>query len=206
MSYVDDQLLPSERVQYRAHLHKLIYLWPGLFAAGMTGLAIWAFSANNMWAGLLSIAAGFVPLLVAHIKYTSSEFAVTDKRVIIKVGWIRRRTLETMLAKVEGIGVEQGFAARMLGFGTITVTGTGGTKEPFSNIARPLEFRRQVQAQVSATDGARSAVATTASPSAAGPSDVIKREERDCPYCAERILARAKVCKHCGRDVEPISS
>ncbi len=28
-----------------------------------------------------------------------------------------------------------------------------------------------------------------------------KRSERECPYCAERILATAKVCKHCGRDV-----
>src|SRR5665213_1183065 len=27
------------------------------------------------------------------------------------------------------------------------------------------------------------------------------REERECPHCAEMILARAKVCKHCGREV-----
>jgi len=27
------------------------------------------------------------------------------------------------------------------------------------------------------------------------------RQERDCPFCAERILARAKICKHCGRDM-----
>jgi len=27
------------------------------------------------------------------------------------------------------------------------------------------------------------------------------RVERDCPHCAERILAKATVCKHCGRDV-----
>jgi DNA-directed RNA polymerase subunit RPC12/RpoP len=32
------------------------------------------------------------------------------------------------------------------------------------------------------------------------------RDERDCPYCAERILAKAKVCKHCGREVEPMVS
>ncbi len=31
-----------------------------------------------------------------------------------------------------------------------------------------------------------------------------QREERDCPFCAERILAKARVCKHCGRDVEPL--
>jgi formylglycine-generating enzyme required for sulfatase activity/DNA-directed RNA polymerase subunit RPC12/RpoP len=30
------------------------------------------------------------------------------------------------------------------------------------------------------------------------------REERECPYCAERILKKAHVCKHCGRDVEPM--
>ena len=29
---------------------------------------------------------------------------------------------------------------------------------------------------------------------------------RECPYCAETILAKAKVCKHCGRDVEPIAT
>jgi len=30
------------------------------------------------------------------------------------------------------------------------------------------------------------------------------RVERECPHCAERILARARVCKHCGRDVVPV--
>ena len=34
-------------------------------------------------------------------------------------------------------------------------------------------------------------------------SEEPKRVERECPFCAELILARAKVCKHCGRDVEP---
>ena len=32
------------------------------------------------------------------------------------------------------------------------------------------------------------------------------REERECPYCAERILKKARVCKHCGRDVEPLAA
>lgn len=27
------------------------------------------------------------------------------------------------------------------------------------------------------------------------------RDERECPFCAEPILARAVICKHCGRDV-----
>jgi hypothetical protein len=32
------------------------------------------------------------------------------------------------------------------------------------------------------------------------------REERECPYCAEQILKKARVCKHCGRDVVPLIS
>lgn len=32
------------------------------------------------------------------------------------------------------------------------------------------------------------------------------RDERECPYCAERILKKARVCKHCGRDVEPLTA
>ena len=32
----------------------------------------------------------------------------------------------------------------------------------------------------------------------------VHRDERECPHCAEQILSKAKVCKHCGRDVEPI--
>ena len=32
------------------------------------------------------------------------------------------------------------------------------------------------------------------------------REERECPYCAEMILKKARVCKHCGREVEPLAA
>jgi uncharacterized membrane protein YdbT with pleckstrin-like domain len=204
MSYIDDQLLPGEQVKYEAHLHKIIYALPGLLAVVMTLLALLTgLAADLPWLGVVLFVTGILPLVWTHITYTTSEFAVTDKRVIIKVGWIRRRTLETMLAKVEAIGVDQGIFGRMLGFGTITVTGTGGTREAFPNIGRPLEFRRQVQGQVSDADAAHRtapAAAASAAPSAPQPA----REERDCPYCAERILARARVCKHCGRDVEPL--
>src|SRR5258706_11991105 len=80
----------------------------------------------------------------------SSEFAVTNKRVLIKVGFIRRHSLELLLQKVEGIGVDQGIWGRAVDYGTIMVTGTGGTNEPFKNIAAPLEVRKQVQSRVTA--------------------------------------------------------
>jgi hypothetical protein len=43
-----------------------------------------------------------------------------------------------MLDKVESIGVDQGMLGRMFDYGTIVVSGSGGTKEGFPNIAAPM--------------------------------------------------------------------
>ena len=49
------------------------------------------------------------------------------------------------IAKVESVNVDQGIIGRILGYGTITVIGTGGTREPFHYISRPLDFRKAFQ-------------------------------------------------------------
>ena len=123
--------------------------------------------------------------------FVTSVFVVTDQRVLIKVGWIQRRSLETLLAKIEGIVVEQGLGGRLFGYGNIIVTGTGGTHERFDMIADPMQFRKHVQEQIASGQRMR------------GPAEALPpmRDERDCPYCAERILVKANVCKHCGREV-----
>jgi len=40
-------------------------------------------------------------------------------------------------------------------------------------------------------------------PTESRPAEI--REERECPYCAEKILVKAKICKHCGRDVGTVT-
>ena len=202
MSYVDSQLLPDETVRYRARLHRGIFTTPSVFGVLTLAALVGAIAAGHWWWLLVAVAAiiGAFTFGRAWVTYKTSEFAVTDKRVVIKVGWIRRRTLETMLSKVEGIGVDQSLTGRALGYGSIEVTGTGGTREEFTRIADPLEFRRQVQAAISAADEARAAVSTPSAGYLAG-----DRQERECPYCAERILVKAKVCRFCGRDVSAVA-
>lgn len=147
-------------------------------------------------AGLAGI--GLLLAIGPAIRYITSEFAVTDKRVLGKVGFIERESDETLLSKIEAIAVDQGVLGRVLGFGTVTITGTGGTQEVFSGIAEPLEFRRQIQSQIIAQEDRRGTQFQ-----AGGSDPRSPRVERECPYCAEPILARARVCKHCGRDVVP---
>jgi uncharacterized membrane protein YdbT with pleckstrin-like domain len=151
MGYVEDNLMPGEEVTYRAHLHWVIYLRAILIA--LPGLALVAAGLSRpdfnvlAYLGAAVLLVGALVWFVAWVKSRSSEFAVTNKRVIIKVGLIRRDTLELLLSKVESIGVDQTVTGRIVGYGSIVVVGTGGTRETFRNIARPLDFRKNVQAR-----------------------------------------------------------
>ncbi len=158
MSYVESNLIPGEKVLYKTRLHWVVLLGPivaGVFF-GLPGLVLLigslfkrtGQSSGMAGGGLLFIIIATVCVLLGFLGRNATEMAVTNKRVIIKTGLLRRRTFELLLSKVESIGVDEGLLGRMLGYGTVVVRGTGGTPEPFSRVGHPLEFRRQVQQQV----------------------------------------------------------
>jgi uncharacterized membrane protein YdbT with pleckstrin-like domain len=142
MSYVDNSLIPDEQVAFRTRLHLIIFLPPIL----LLGISMVLFAYGIPLGAEAVLVVAILWGLAKYVDYASSEFAVTNKRVIIKVGILRRRTVEMLNTKVEAIAVNQGLIGRILGYGNIVVTGTGGTNEPFNGISSPLEFRRAVQA------------------------------------------------------------
>jgi hypothetical protein len=76
--------------------------------------------------------------------------------------------------------------------------------------AHDARLSAMAQVHLAAARKKKAAEAASASRAAAAqavetPSVTPLREERDCPFCAEPILKRAKVCKHCGRDVSPLA-
>jgi hypothetical protein len=60
--------------------------------------------------------------------------------------------------------------------------------------------KKAAEAAAAATGAAESSPVLATSPSVSA-----TRDERECPFCAERILKKAKVCKHCRRDVVPLA-
>ncbi len=144
MGYIESNLLPDERVVYKATLHWIIYRKCFFFV--FIGIALlWVKPAL----GGIVILIGLLFGIPAFIDYLTSELGVTTKRVIIKTGLLRRRTLELLLQQVEAIAVDQSVPGRILGYGTLTLTGTGGVREVFHNVSSPLEFRRRIQSRVS---------------------------------------------------------
>lgn len=171
MAYVNDNLISGERVAYRGRLHWLILLWPIIVAVGFAGLGLFIIiKANETEANVrlflqlgaaVMIIGGVIPLISALIRRSSAEYAVTNKRIILKEGTVRRRTAEMFLTKVESVGVDQTLGGRVFDYGSIILRGTGGSSEPFHLVARPLEFRRQVQEQISRINDLEGATGTS---------------------------------------------
>jgi uncharacterized membrane protein YdbT with pleckstrin-like domain len=193
MTSLDRQLLAGEQVVHRARPHWVMFAAPLMLAAAgvALGAALQLAEGDYWYAGAAVVGLALLFAVGPALRFATSEFVVTDKRVLARMGILDRHSAETLLTKIEAIGVEQDFTGRLLGYGTITITGTGGTRETIERIAAPLEFRRQVQSQIVALEERR------------GSGMGAERVERECPFCAEPILARARVCKHCGRDVQP---
>jgi uncharacterized membrane protein YdbT with pleckstrin-like domain len=124
-SYVEGALIQDEKIVHIGHISKWS-LWH-LIALGIL---------------LLPVVIGLFFLVQAYIRYKTTELAITTKRVIVKVGFIRRSTVEININKVESIQVDQSLLGRVFDFGTLVISGAGTAQAPLHGIAEPLAFRK----------------------------------------------------------------
>ena len=127
MSYVKKSLAEGETIRSVASYHWSYHLfaWISLFLLGVLLIGVYIFARILIW-------------------MKTTEVAVTDRRIIIKRGWLRRSTEELSLASVEEINLRQNFWGRLLNFGELTISGTGAGDLQTPTIARPVEFRRAI--------------------------------------------------------------
>ena len=138
-SYVEAALVKDEKIVHVGHI-SLWSMWH-LIAVGLVLLPAF---------GL-----GLIVWIVAWVRYKSTELAITTKRVIVKVGFIRRSTVEININKVESIQVDHAILGRLFNFGTLVIAGAGTPQAPVAGISAPMEFRKAfIEAQERARSGA----------------------------------------------------
>lgn len=156
MRYIHKTLLDDEQIIYMTHPHWIVYvpsvscmlvtLLIAFFGYRLPGMHLVIAGFSFYWVLLAGLCIfSLVAWLKAFILHRCSEFGVTNKRVLIKMGWIRRDALEIFLDKIEAIHVDQTVTGRLLGYGALVVVGTGGSKDPYPNVPKPLHFRKIVQ-------------------------------------------------------------
>jgi Bacterial PH domain len=169
VSYIEKTLVPGETVVYQTRLHWVVMLWHIVISVILLevpalALLFYAFRHEQQLepralhlmqgGGIALLLISGIVIAVGAIRRNATEMAVTNRRVVVKTGLVTRKTIEMLLNKIESIEVNESGMGRVLGYGSITLIGTGGTSEPFQLMAKPLEFRNQVQQQIEGRSGA----------------------------------------------------
>lgn len=146
-SYVQQNLTSNEEIIHQCKISKW-YLFPHIFFGffflifgGLFGI-LPDIDQEDQATIKGMYGCGLFLLVWALMYYLTTELAVTNKRIISKTGFIRRKTVEINIAKLESIMVDQGILARIFKFGSVTASGTGGSIAPMKGIYNPLDFRK----------------------------------------------------------------
>lgn len=152
--YIDEILQPGEKVLYSTNAHWIFFLPAiiGWIAAGVFLVLSGMVPPGSPVLICLSLAAisavaALYKTATAWFHRWTTETDVTNLRVVHKTGFIKRRTFEMSLDKVESVDVNQSILGRIMNYGDVTVRGVGEGAETIKTIAAPLEFRNSITAR-----------------------------------------------------------
>jgi uncharacterized membrane protein YdbT with pleckstrin-like domain len=148
MSYIDQNLLPDERILFRTRKHWIIFFFP------IVWVIFSACATDYMRSNPLLIKFDWAPWLLALIfwgqvglNWVTSEFAVTNKRVMMREGFFYRHANEMRISAISQINVDQSLLGQMLGYGVVSINAFGAY-DGYSMIAQPFIFQKHVNEQL----------------------------------------------------------
>ncbi len=127
MGYVQDTIGNNEKIIYTVKFH-----WMYTLVAFL----------NLLFLGIFII--GIIKFLRMIINKWTTERVLTNLRYIQKTGWIRRNTEEISISKIEEVDLKQSVLGRILGFGSINISGTGSGQITLKSIDDPLMFQKNL--------------------------------------------------------------
>lgn len=128
---------------YEARLHWVLFVLPSLFFCLMlyVGTEFQALATPSYILSAMALLWGFV----VGLSYIFSSLVIKKKQVILSTGIIIRQTIDIPLSKIESIDIRQSIVGVILGYGSLVITGTGGTRQVVNYISHPLTCRRHIE-------------------------------------------------------------
>ena len=148
MGYIEKNLMDGEQIVYEARQHWMIYWKPFLLL--LIGIGLFAIPTSDM-ALIMQICMSLVLLVVAGIWavniYGGRKYILTNRRLILKRGLVRRESTDLVLRRCEGVSIAQSIMGRLLGYGTVSVS-TGEVANEFRLIEHHVEFATHINQQI----------------------------------------------------------
>ncbi len=148
MSYIDRNLLPGETILFRTKKHIIIFFFPVIWTL------FCVYATSYMRSNSLLQQIEWAPWLMALVfwayvglEYKTSEFAVTNKRVMMREGFFNRHANEMRLSAISQVNVDQSLIGQMLNYGIVSINAFGAY-DSYSMIAQPFKFQRCVNLEL----------------------------------------------------------
>jgi uncharacterized membrane protein YdbT with pleckstrin-like domain len=149
--------------------------------------------------GILSLGLGGAVAVMFWIRQRDL-WIVTDQRVIDERGIFSLYSMESPLDKITNVSVSQSVLGRILGYGLaqIQTAGEAGITEELK-IMSPRAFREAIfeqrEAYLEQMSGRGRRIEKPPEPK------LIEGVTKECPFCAEIIKAKAKICRFCNHEL-----
>ena len=154
-SYIQDTLRIEEEVLITPRLHWAVYI-DAYFQLSILYLLFCHFINPFITHGFdfhrfFELSEKFIGLMVLFriiylfIRNYSVEMAVTNYRVIYKVGILNVHTEELVNGRIEAVIVNQSIMGRILNYGDILFSGTGTSKLVFKKVYAPWWIKTQAE-------------------------------------------------------------
>ncbi|PZQ45411.1 MAG: hypothetical protein DI551_07430 [Micavibrio aeruginosavorus] len=123
---------------------------PGFFKFDIPPDANWIETVRGVHPGIKIIA--FLVFAMGMLRYahmmiikSTTEIAITNKRLIYKRGLVARFVGEMNIDRIEGVNVLQGVWGRIFGYGRVMVRGMGVGEVVLPSIEEPIRFRKAIE-------------------------------------------------------------
>lgn len=133
----------DNNIVYRAHLHWIIFVWPVLLLCAMVYVHF-AFEQLRIPAYVLGCGALLWGVLTG-LTYLSSYLIIKKKQVILCTGILVRQTIDVSMNKIESVDIRQSILGSLFNYGSLMVTGTGGSRQLINYLSKPLTSRRYIE-------------------------------------------------------------
>ena len=160
-NYVDNNLRKDEHVVVRAKISWLtlvmpviwcVLVWVGYFMlVSKLGGKDQSGSANGEQMKseaktilLVALLISFIPLIKQLLINVTTHLAITNKRIVGKVGILRVDTIDFPIEKVDNVTYNAGIFGNLFKYYTLQITGTSGDKKELKMVANAQAFKNAV--------------------------------------------------------------
>ncbi len=197
-------LREGEEVVLVVRKHWIVLVKPWLIFAGSAVLFLYAlFSESRTAREFFTSLLGLLVFCGLYLWYAIIDrkvdlWIVSTRRVIDERGVFKHEMKESPIDKINNIEYSQNPIGRLLGYGSVeidTAAEAGATSNSY--VTNPKTLHDAVVAVQERFSGKRSHEGCDRQ------HDTPRADEVECPFCAEIVRRKAKICKHCGSKLAP---